>query len=141
MTTPVEAVLVHVTNAHEMHPEARPEKPRDVEINTKTFNLKTSQTGDPVDSVVQRILDRDLSRVQAIISVASGTVFLSHSRTQAQAAAADASTPGGAMDGFLVVAGQALPPLTTTDPLWAVVPTDKASTGAQVSVISERRRS
>lgn len=137
----MEPVRVHVDNAHELKPEAQHEKPRDIEINTKTFTLKTSQTGDPVDSVVQRILDRDVSRVQAIINVASGTVYLCHSRTQAQAAAADASTVGGAQDGFLVAAGQPLPPLLTNDPLWAVVPSDKASTGAQVSVIAERRRS
>lgn len=141
MTTPTEppAVRVHVENAHELR-QPRHEKPRDIEINTKTFTLKTAQTADPVDSAVQRILDRDPSRVQAIISVASGTVFLCHSRTQAQAAAADASTVGGAQDGFLVSAGQPLPPLTTTDPLWAAVPTDKAAAGAQVSVIAERRR-
>lgn len=134
------AVRVHVTNAHELGPQPKPEKPRDVEVNTKTFTLKTSQTSDPVDSAVQRILDRDPARVQAIITVASGTVYLCHSKAQAQAAAADASAVGGAQDGYLLAAGQYLPPLTTTDPLWAAVPSDKAGTGAQVSVIAERHR-
>lgn len=142
MTTPMElqTVPVHVVNAHEMRPPAPAGKTCDIEINTKTFNLKTSQTSDPVDSLVQRILDRDPARLQAIVIVTSGTVYLCHSKTQAQAAAADASTVGGAMDGALVAAGQFIPPLHTTDPLWAVVPTDKAGAGAQVSVISERRR-
>ena len=142
MTTPVEmqTVPVHVVNASEMKPDAPAHKTRDIAITTKTYNLKTAQTGDPVDSVVQRVLDRDPARVQALIVVTSGTVFLCHSKAAAQAAAGDASTVGGAMDGFLVAAGQYVPPLTTTDQLWAVVPTDKASTGAQVSVIAERIR-
>ena len=141
-TTPMElqTVPVHVVNAHEIRRQVPPDKPHDIEVNAKTFTLKTSQTGDPVDSAVQRILDRDPSRIQAVVSVASGTVFLCHSRAQAQAAAADASAAGGAADGFLVAAGQPLPPLLTTDPLWAAVPSDKAAAGAQVSVIAERRR-
>ena len=142
MTTPmqVEAVHVHVVNAHEMQPAPQHEKPRDIEVNTRTFTLKTSQTGDPNDSVIQRILDRDPARVQAIVNVTSGTVYLCHSKAQAQAAVGDASTAGGAQEGFLVAAGQYVPPLITTDPLWAVIPSDKASTGALVSVIAERRR-
>jgi hypothetical protein len=137
--TELATVPVHVTNAHEMA-QAPERKPRDIEVNTKTFTLKASQTGDPVDAVVQRILDRDPNRTQAIINVFSGTVILCHSRAQAQAAAGDSSAIGGANDGFLVVANQYIPPLHTTDPLWAAVTTDKSSTGAQVSVISERRR-
>lgn len=137
--TELATVPVHVMNAHELH---RPPAERcpDIEINTRTFTLKTSQTSDPVDSAVQRILDRDPARTQAIVVVTSGTVYLCHSRTQAQAAAGDASTVGGAQDGFQVTAGQYVPPLHTTDPLWAVVPSDKAATGALVSVISERKR-
>jgi hypothetical protein len=114
--------------------------PRDIEPNTKTFTLKTAQTSDPVDSIVQRILDRDPHRLQALIVVTSGTIYLCHSRAQAQAAAGDASTVGGAQDGFLVAAGQYVPPLLSTDPLWAAIPSDKAGAGAQVSVLSERRR-
>lgn len=136
----MQTVPVHVTNAHELKPEVRPEKPCDIEVNTKTFTLKTSQTSDPNDSVVQRILDRDPSRVQAVVIVISGTVYLCHSKTQALAAAGDAAAVGGAQDGALVAAGQYIPPLHTTDPLWVAIPTDKASTGAQVSVIAERRR-
>lgn len=144
MTTDVnyelQTVPVHVVNAHELKPQAPAERPRDIAIVTQTFTLKTSQTSDPNDSAIQRILDRDPGRVQAIINVTSGTVYLCHSRAQAQAAAASASTVGTSQGGFLVAAGQPLPPLRTTDPLWAVVPTDKAATGAQVSVISEITR-
>lgn len=138
--TGIEAVHVRVVNAHELKPEAPRDRPRDIAIVTRTFTLKTSQTGDPVDSQLQRVLDRDPGRLQALINVTSGTVYLCHSKAQAQAAAADAAAVGGAQDGFLVAAGQYVPPLRTTDPLWAVVPTDKASTGAQVSVIAEIER-
>jgi hypothetical protein len=145
MTTPAElqTVPVHVVNAHELLKPQAPapaERPRDIAIVTQTFTLKTSQTSDPVDSAVQRLLDRDPGREQAIVSVASGTVYLCHSRAQAQSAAASASTVGTSQGGFLVAAGQYVPPLRTTDPLWAAVPTDKAGAGAQVSVIAEIRR-
>lgn len=137
-TEAIPAVRVHVDNAHELKPAAA--RPRDIAINTQTFTLKTSQTSDPVDSVVQRILDRDPYRVQALIMVTSGTVYICHSRAQAQAAALDASTVGTQQAGFLVAAGQYVPPLHTNDPVWAVVPTDKASAGAQVSVLAEIER-
>jgi hypothetical protein len=142
MTEPaaLQTVPVHVTNAHEIHPAPRHEASHDIEINTRTFTLKTSQTGDPNDSVIQRILDRDPARTQAIVNVTSGTVYLCHTRAQAQAAAGDSSALGGAQEGALYAAGQYIPPLKTTDPLWAVISTDKAATGAQVSVIAERRR-
>lgn len=134
----IEAIPVHVSNAHEMAPA--PAGNPDYEVNTRTFTLKTGQTQGN-DSVMQRILDRDRSRKQAIIVVASGTVYLCHSSAQAEAAINDsAGTLGGSQDGFILASGVALPPLRTTDPLWAVVPSDKASAGALVSVISERRR-
>jgi len=135
----IEAIPVHVANAHEL--KADPPRARDTSVNCKTFTLKSGQTsGDPNGGLIQRILDRDQSRTQAIIVVNSGTVYLCHSSAQADAAAADASTIGGPQDGALITAGQYVPPLETTDPLWAVVPSDKASTGALVSVIAERRR-
>lgn len=138
MTTPMQVVPVAVTNPHELRPER--EKPRDVEITCRTFTVKTGQTSDPNDSLVKRILDRDPQRVHAIINVFSGTVYLCHSRSAALAAAADASTLGTSQDGFLISSGQPIPPILTNDPVWIAIPTDKASSGAQVSVISERRR-
>lgn len=139
MTDPMDPVLVHVTNAHEIAPP-KPAEEHGIAADVRTFTLKTGQTGDPVDSAITRILDRDPMRAQALITVASGTVYLCHSRAQAQAAAADASAVGGAQDGYLLAAGQYLPPLRTTDPLWAAVPSDKAAAGAQVCVLAERRR-
>lgn len=134
-------VFVHVVNAHEMRRQVPPDSTRDIEVNTKTFILKTGQTsGDPNGGLIQRILDRDPARTQALIIVTSGTVYLCHSSAQADAAAGDASAIGGPQDGALVAAGQYIPPLRTTDPLWAVIPTDKAAAGALVSVIAERRR-
>lgn len=144
--TELQTVPVHVVNAHELiKPQFVPEHHHgpdtvDIAISAQTFTLKTSQTQDPVDSVVQRIADRDPGRQQVIINVTSGTIYLCHSRTQAQSAAASASTVGTAQGGFLVAAGQVVPPLHTTDGLWAAVPTDKAASGAQVSVITETRR-
>jgi hypothetical protein len=138
----LQTVPVHVVNAHEIRRQVPPEsKTDDVEVNCKTFTLKTGQTsGDPNGAIIARILDRDPARTQALIVVNSGTVYLCHSLAQADAAAGDAAAIGGAQDGALITAGQYLPPLHTTDPVWAVVPTDKASTGALVSVIAERRR-
>jgi len=136
----IEAIPVHVANAHEMAPA--PAGNPDYEVNCKTFTLKTGQTsGDPNGAIIARILDRDKSRKQAIVVVASGTVYLCHSSAQAESAAAGSvGTLGGPQDGFIAVAGVPIPPLCTTDPLWAVVPSDKASSGALVSVIAERRR-
>jgi hypothetical protein len=143
---PMQTVPVHVVNAHELlKPQFVPEHQHapdspDIAVITQTFTLKTSQTSDPNDSAIQRVLDRDPGRMQALIVVTSGTVYLCHSRAQAQAALGSASTIGTAQGGFLVAAGQYVPPLRTTDPLWAVVPTDKAGAGAQVSVLTETRR-
>lgn len=135
----LQTVPVHVTNAHELH---QPAEPRNYAIDCKTFTLKTGQlSGDPNGSVMQRILDRDLNRTQAIIEVFSGTVYLCHTSAAAESAIGEnVATLGGPQDGFILAAGTALPPLKVTDPLWAVVPSDKASTGALVSVIAERRR-
>lgn len=135
----VEAIPVHVANAHELKSETP--RTRDIGVNCKTFTLKTGQTsGDPNGAIIARILDRDQARTQAIIVVNSGTIYLCHTSAQADAAAGDSSTVGGPQDGALITAGQYVPPLKTTDPLWAVIPSDKASTGALVSVITERRR-
>jgi hypothetical protein len=135
--TGLQTVPVHVTNAHELAPEpAR----YDCEIITRTFTLKTGQTTGN-DSVVARILDRDPARTQAIILLASGTMaYLCHSSAQAAAGAADSSALGGAQDAFILTNVSPLPPLNTTDPLWAVVPSDKAAAGVMISVITERRR-
>ena len=138
--TMLNTVPVHVTNAHELKPETPARKPRDVEIVTQTYVLKTGIRSGGNDSLVQRILDRDPNRLQAIILV-SDTTYLCHTSTQAEAAAGDsATTVGIPQDGFIATKLAPLPPLHTTDPLWAVVPSDKASTGVMVSVIIERRR-
>jgi hypothetical protein len=135
----LQTVPVHVTNARDLAP-APAAAPADTEVNCRTFTLKTGQTTGN-DSVIARILDRDPARTQAVIMLASGTaVYLCHSSAQAEAAAADSTAIGGAQDGFILTSVAPLPPLRTTDPVWAVVPADKAAAGAQVAVIAERRR-
>lgn len=132
---------VYVTNPHEFRQGLLPEKLSDIEVITQTYVLKTSiRPNDPTGSLVARILDRDPQRVQAIIA-ASANVYLCHSSTQAEAAANDSSNAVSIpQDGFILTSVAPLPPLRTTDQLWAVVSSDKAAAGVLVSVIIERRR-
>ena len=136
----LQTVPVHVVNAHDLAPAPPAAKPCDYEIITQTYVLKTG-IRQGTDSLVARILDRDPNRTQAIILV-SDTTYLCHSSTQAEAAISDSSNAVGIpQDGFIATKLAPLPPLHTTDPLWAVVSSDKASTGVMVSVIIERKRS
>ena len=139
--TDLQTVPVHVTNAHEFRRQLPPEKPKDIEVITQTYVLKTNvRSGDPNDSLIVRILDRDPNRTQAIILV-SDTTYLCHTSTQAKAAVNDSSNAVGVpQDGFIATKLAPLPPLYTTDPLWAVVSSDKAGSGVMVSVIIERKR-
>ena len=132
----VEAIPVHVANAHELK---TPAGPADIEIVTQTYVLKTGiRQGN--DSLVARILDRDPARTQAIILV-SDTTYLCHTSNLADAAIGDSSNAAGIpQDGFIATKVAPIGPLHTTDPLWAVVSSDKAGTGVMVSVIIERKR-
>ncbi|HLK00465.1 MAG TPA: hypothetical protein VKU39_11230 [Streptosporangiaceae bacterium] len=135
--TPV-PIRVHVANAHEIKP-APCGKPGDTEIITQTFVLKTGIRAGGADSLVQRILDRDPSRTRAVI-LPTANVYLCHTSAQAEAATADSSNAVGVpQDGFIATSAAPLE-LRTTDPVWAAVSSDKASSGVMVSVISERRR-
>lgn len=134
----IEAIPVHVANAHEMRPEAA--KPCSIEVITQTYVLKSGIRAGGNDSLIQRILDRDPNRTQAVL-LASANVYLCHTSAQAEAAAGDSSNAVGVpQDGFILTSVAPVV-LHTTDPLWAVVSSDKASTGVMVSVIIERKRS
>lgn len=133
----VEAVPVHVANAHEIRADLRP---RDIQVITQTYVLKTGiRSGDPNDSLIARILDRDPHRGRTII-LPSTNVYLCHTRAQAEAAIGDSSNAVGAQqDGF--ISTSVAPVVTyTTDPLWAAVSADKAAAGVMVSVLIERLR-
>lgn len=138
--TDLQTVPVHVVNTHEFRRQAPPEKSRDIQVITQTYVLKTGiRPNDLTGSLVARILDRDLERTQAIILVSANT-YLCHSSVQAEAAVNDSSnTVQVPQDGFIATSVAPFV-LKTTDPLWAVVSSDKASTGVMVSVIIERRR-
>lgn len=138
--TDLQVVPVEVTNVHEFRRQLPPEKPCDIEIITQTYVLKTGIRPNANDSLFQRILDRDPNRTQAIILV-SDTCYLCHTSVQAEAAVNDSNNAVGIpQDGFIATKLAPLPPLHTTDQLYAVVSSDKASTGVMVSVIIERRR-
>jgi hypothetical protein len=133
----LQTVPVHVTNAHELGAPDR--RPRDIQVITQTFVLKTGIRAGGNDSLIQRILDRDLQRGRTVI-LASANVYLCHTSAQAEAATADSSNAVGApQDGF--IATNVAPVVTyTTDPLWAAVSSDKAAAGVMVSVLIERLR-
>lgn len=138
----VDAIPVHVANPRELAEllQAPAHAARDIQVITQTYVLKTSiRSGDPNDSLIARILDRDAQRGRTVI-LPTANVYLCHTRAQAEAAINDSSNAvSGPQDGF--IATSVAPVVTyTTDPLWIAVSSDKAAAGVMVSVLIERLR-